>query len=371
MFFGLRFVSSQPIYELQSAVKCFFQHCKTATEFDVDCFPPLFRAVVNRSPVLRRQFETIATLIGQQPEDVRTHVFEVFENNNQIKKLCEDTSFPLMILDASLGNLQDKITKLFDYLYDTTIGTDIFRNSFSGATMQKHFREFRKLNDSVCPFCGFGHYLGDRSSTRSAYDHYLTRTIYPFAAVNFANLIPMCDECNKPINKGTTDILFTSPARTKRRQTFYPYSQHRRVKIDITCKEKPSATNIKGEWGIDIIPTSIKDEEKVNTWKAVFNITGRLEDRLRDQNVSWLSYLVVSRLKKTKCNVTTLRKTLRKEAKTLSNPRWWQKLDDSVLQSYFFSYLANNAETATIKSYCDIAKTDWAAEKTKFRTPLI
>lgn len=361
MFFNLIFIPSHPIYQLQSAIECFFRHCITATEFEIECFPKWFRPVVEESNVLRGRFERIAEIIGRQDLPTRTHIFEVFKNNNQVQILCEDTSSSLLILDAKLSDLHDEVKDLFEHLYDKTTNTKVFRDSAKGRSVKDHYEKFREKNDLVCPFCSSQYYPGVESGTRASYDHYLKRTIYPFAAVNFKNLVPMCEICNGPTNKGTKDILFTSPARKKRRQVFFPYSEYTEVRLDVRCTEKPSISN-KGRWNVATTPKRSKDVEKVDTWNAVFNVNRRLKDRLREQNRAWLLEFIGNRFEYLRKNITTFRKGLRSEATKLSDLYYWRNIQDSVLKSYFYSYLANDAKTEVIQSYCDIAKTRYIAK---------
>src|SRR4051794_14777718 len=105
MFFGLRYVTSHPLYKLQDAVECFFKHSITANTFSIDCFPKWFRPVVTNSWRLRKRFEKIAELLQQQTVERRQHVYNVFKNNNKIKKLCSDPLCTLETLDAGLIDL--------------------------------------------------------------------------------------------------------------------------------------------------------------------------------------------------------------------------------------------------------------------------
>ena len=361
MFFGLRYVTSHPLYELHKAVECFFKCCLTADAFNVECFPEWFRPVINNSWRLRNRFKKIAALLKEQSEETRQNVYEAFQNNNQIKHLCTDSSSPLKSFDNRLVDLHKEIKGLFKYLYDKTINTNVFIESLSGASIKDHYIEFRKINGSVCPFCGIADYPDEDSGARAAYDHYLPRAHYPFAGVNFENLVPMCTTCNERPNKGSKDVLFTSTKRNERREAFYPYGEHRGIKLLISRKKKPTANDIRGKWNVSLTAVRKSDEAKVQTWNAVFRVCARLEARVRGHNVFWIRYDILPHIEKSDCNEYNLRKALKKQAKALSDPEAMRVRSGSLLQKAFFDYLANNADKEEVESYCEIALTPYMA----------
>jgi hypothetical protein len=359
MFFGLQYVPSHPLYQLQSALGCFFRHCIEIASFDIDCFPEWFRPVLNRSPILRQRFIRIAQLLNGESEETRAHVFDTFQNQNHIKTLCEEPASSLESIDGIAAELQREIKELFYYLYDTTIDSRVFKGVVNGTSIDDHYLKFRELNPSVCPFCGIEDYPDPNGGRRASYDHYLARAHYPFAGVNFENLVPMCESCNESPNKGSNDILFTSPERTARRQVFYPYDEHRGVRVKVSCTEKPSLENKKGRWQISISPLKKKDTRKVETWENVFNLSTRLQARIEEKNEIWAHHFIASHFRNTKCSVTTLRKALKEEAKLLSGENYLRTMSGSVLQRAFLEYLAKHAETEVIESYCRIAQTPY------------
>lgn len=360
MFFGLNPVHKHPVYKIQTAIRSFFHYCVKNSEFKLNCFPEWFRPIVSNSPKLKSYFERIAELMGEQSEEVRQQVFNVFQNNNQIKLLCEDNFSELLKIDEKLADLKLEVIKLFYHLYDKTLATDILYTSLGNKSIDDHYKEFLEVNNSVCPFCCLEYYIGIRTGTRSPYDHYLTRAFYPFAGINFENLIPMCERCNSPANKGVCNIIF-SPDLSQRRQVFYPYNEFKGIKLRVDCLKEPTFSN-KGEWKVEIKPLDKRDLESIETWKNVFNIISRLEDRLIEQNQAWMVSFIGDQFDNIKLNITNFRRTLKKEAEKLSDDYYWRTIIDSALQGAFFKYLANNGKTKIIQSYCDIAKTRYIAK---------
>jgi hypothetical protein len=361
MFFGLRYVASHRLYELQQAVDCFFKHCLTADAFSVECFPEWFRPVIKNSWRLRKRFEKIAGKLRGQDEETRQNVYSVFRNNNRIKDLCTDPSCALESLDPGLADLYKEIKCLFKYLYDKTINTSVFIESLNGASIRDHYIKFRELNGPVCPFCGVADYPDVDSGTRAAYDHYLSRSQYPFAGVNFENLVPMCNTCNERPNKGSKDILFTSSKRDKRREAFYPYEGHDGIRLLISRKKKPTLKDRQGRWGVSLDPVSESDQAKVQTWDSVFRVSTRLEARLRGHNIYWFRYDILPNIEGAKCDEPTLRRALKRQVAILSDPEALHTRSGAALQKAFFDYLADNADKEEVESYCEIASTSYMA----------
>lgn len=362
MFFSLSFVTSHPIYNLHDAMTSFMTHCGTGNNFDLRSVPNWFQLVIGKSPALLAHLERVSELIIREDAAARKQILEAFNGNNKIRKLCQDKKAKLVFLNDNFPDLDFAVRDLFRYLYDETINTKVFQQH-AKASIYDHYIKFRALNQSVCPFCTSEYYPGEESGTRASYDHYLSRGTYPFSGINFYNLIPMCERCNGPVNKGTKNILFPSSIKT-RRKAFFPYGRHKGVKVSVSCLGKPSLTN-KGTWEVGLESRSSNEKEEMETWASVFNIRTRLKDKLREQNEAWALEFIGERYEHLELNVTSFRKELRKKAVELSRPYFQRMMQDSVLKAAFYSYLANDAETATIRSYCAIAKTRYISDFVK------
>ena len=88
--------------------------------------------------------------------------------------------------------------KVIFYLF-VTRGYD----SFKGATNYNAYTFVKALNLKTCPYCNINYIAflekeKDKDKIRRAeLDHFFPKSIYPFLAVNFYNLIPSCSTCNK------------------------------------------------------------------------------------------------------------------------------------------------------------------------------
>lgn len=96
---------------------------------------------------------------------------------------------------------------------------DIFVTHIYG---EKAFKKEKQLDKNqfvnglevrVCPYCGRNFVYGvgwDRSEqkykAKPQLDHFLPKSKYPFLAMNFFNLIPVCTPCNSLESKGDNDV---------------------------------------------------------------------------------------------------------------------------------------------------------------------
>jgi hypothetical protein len=126
----------------------------------------------------------------------RTQIFEL--RNEELCNLLYDN------VDILLeGNIQAVIefynlnTIILDSNYDTI--KSLFENSgYENYFQKKHGLNFlNKLNISTCVYCNRNYTLQlVANHSRAQLDHWLPKTHFPFAALNFYNLIPSCQSCN-------------------------------------------------------------------------------------------------------------------------------------------------------------------------------
>lgn len=53
-----------------------------------------------------------------------------------------------------------------------------------------------KLGTTVCPYCNRNFINSNKKNTMCQLDHYYSKSDYPFLAVSFYNLVPVCPSCN-------------------------------------------------------------------------------------------------------------------------------------------------------------------------------
>jgi hypothetical protein len=322
----------------------------------MSCFPEWFQKALNRPPqTLKKKFEDVAEIIHGYNKADRQRILEVFDSVNEVEKLCRDKRRkPKSLTEEITHDLETKLKELFQYLYEHTLERKkLFGNSDS--SIRNHFQIFRDSN-VICPFCGIESYPDRNGGTRANYDHYLHRSKYYFAAINFNNLIPMCYYCNTS-NKGAQDILFWQ---NKRRLVFYPYAKIKGVEIQIVCRRKPSFEDKLGEWSVNLKSGDSKDSERVATWIEVFKITKRLEARIQENNESWMKNFIARRFAQIACDDDKLRKALNAESKRLLKRITTDR--EAVIEGAYMQHIAREADEAELTGYCKVAATDYITQ---------
>jgi hypothetical protein len=104
--------------------------------------------------------------------------------------------------------------------------------------------------------------------------------------VNLRNLVPMCDTCNKSL-KGSKNMIVDNKG--ERVTAFYPYDPPPELEFKLSCTQSPTFDNKKGKWQVDIMPKTTDPvvEQKISTWKRVFNIANRYAEYVQELLQKW------------------------------------------------------------------------------------
>lgn len=135
-----------------------------------------------------------------------------------------------------------------------------------GVRDQHYERIIDNTSAQVCPFCGCEDFESPKL-VREDYDHYLPKSKYPFAAVNFYNLVPMGGKCNRSYKKAQD---FLKKVDGNRRRAFYPYSN---IAVGISLEHSELFPDLDGNinWNVEFDPPS----QETETWDEVFHLTER------------------------------------------------------------------------------------------------
>lgn len=205
----------------------------------------------------------------QQRQDVLTAII----SQNSIPGLLDGTT-QVNVIYQTLPTLHDKANDLFVFSYEKLTDFKIRERQYDII--------FASLPIKICPFCGIERVM-DPEETAQDQDHYLAKSIYPFAAANMRNLVPMCRCCNRDYKKNK-DILYNE--NHIRRKAFDPYNftPFEISLIDSTVIENTSP--LKFNWVI----TFDNNSEESETWDDVFSIKERYKRDILDQYFDkWLS----------------------------------------------------------------------------------
>jgi hypothetical protein len=214
-----------------------------------------------------------------------------YKDNNAIEDLCKGTAgytpFLYSDLDKLNATLKIELEKFFKSLFDSVINLKAVQQRIG--TINEHYKEFVKKNSKgKCPVCGLLPIDGQYVHTRDAYDHYLPKSKYPFSSINFKNLAPICDKCNKG-NKGANDPLHDKNG--NRRKSFYAYntiSYKLEIKIQINTLDilKLTPQDISITFG----PANLSDE--IRTWNELFGIEERYKAKCCSEDAKyWLTQI--------------------------------------------------------------------------------
>lgn len=197
----------------------------------------------------------------------RDNIKDAFLIDNSIEDLCEGKKKPIYL--KSLPEIAEKDIKplLVDF-YET-----LLERAKVPGTKKDYYEKLITTNDfRFCPCCGLIDIELEDSKNREAFDHYLPKALYPFASVNFMNLVPLCHKCNSD-RKGEKDPIENG------RKAFYPFNKKQPIiEIKFTLDRSKNFESLKRE---DLTIEIDGDKEKIETWNILFDIKERYNDITR------------------------------------------------------------------------------------------
>lgn len=217
---------------------------------------------------LKLKVDEIYALCISLTDYERKAIKEAFETNNKIEDLCNGTSKPVY-LNKLPKLVKDKMKPLLVDFYE-----DLLEKAKVPGTKKDYYEKLIKRNEfKDCPCCGLTYFEPRDSDNREAFDHYLPKAHYPFASVNFQNLIPLCYKCNSD-RKKTKDPI------EKGKKAFYPFSTaDHNIQIKVIIDKTKDLRELERA---DLKIEFTGDTEKIETWDRLFVINERYNDTSRD-----------------------------------------------------------------------------------------
>ena len=120
---------------------------------------------------------------------------------NEFEKLqfaIHSMSFPSInykTFKDELKNGFDSFNYLSENIYAYLSSND-FKNPATGITYNSLFL-INELKIKVCPYCNRNYIFNTLDQRTDQLDHYFPKSIFPFLALSFFNLVPSCATCNK------------------------------------------------------------------------------------------------------------------------------------------------------------------------------
>lgn len=220
-------------------------------------------------------FNKCKTLNRKQIRLLRTAV----HSNNKIGPLCRGEVDPITYreIDKMDKELSIELRKLFGKLYKYVIDLQPVYSIYG------HKADFYKNiigQETVCCCCGVGTMLTVHQEPVGALDHYFPINHYPFSAINFENLIPICDICNSKY-KTQKDTIFKIKSKKKngikkviltKYRAFYPYSDdYNLINVGVSITSNDLTNLSKND--IDISYSLAGHDEEVANWQRLFNVS--------------------------------------------------------------------------------------------------
>jgi hypothetical protein len=268
---------------LHEIPKTFFEKIEDSKTFGNHLFPDWFEEVCGSLHGLEKKFKSLFEnykAIGDI--EARKQIIKAFEINNKVKELCD-----LSLTDREINksafpeNIANDLDDIFHQLYHSTLEYDKFEAKVN-TNVHEFIRLYIKLNKhSLCPFCGFYSCTYIKGEARLALDHWLCKDYFPQASVNFSNLVPICEKCNKSPVKGNRIILDYPEGEVVRSKSLYPYLGHSGFQVKFSFHYIPSTSDFSVvPFTLVITPINVDDNEVITNWKSVFNIQTRFESYL-------------------------------------------------------------------------------------------
>jgi hypothetical protein len=192
--------------------------------------------------------------------------------NNRIRELCAGQLKPVSYSELRKidKNLATHLRTLCDNLYNKVIDLAPASNQFG--SVDTYYKNLVKRS-ATCASCGIHKVLTQFNSKRSAFDHYLAKSIYPFCSVNFHNLVPICDNCNGKF-KTAKDVLHKPQGKGRkplRVKAFYPYRRSTPdIKVQVEFKKAYTASILPEDVSVEL--SCVASDEELSTWERIFGI---------------------------------------------------------------------------------------------------
>ena len=207
-------IISHEIFKLQGYLEDLVINvwCKADSESPENKLNEEFKEIYNSYKQLKDKIDSIYSKCQVLTEEQKGQIKNAFITNNKIQEIC-DGLLPIE-QDVIPESVRKELKELMIYFYDSLLDLKKVPGT------KKDFYEKLMLANHIksCPACGLYRVESWESKDREPFDHYLPKSKYPFASVNFLNLIPICHKCNSNSKKTKNPI-------SKFGKAFYPYSQ--------------------------------------------------------------------------------------------------------------------------------------------------
>ena len=270
-----------PISTLQNMVKYLVCEVWCEAREGIICSDLLatdFKVLYEQLDWLKKDTDIIFEKCKILLDDERTMIVKAFVINNNIEDLCNGTE-EIIELNSLPAVISTDIKSLLEAFYSRLL--DI--KKVPGEKLEYYNILINENKFNTCPVCGLANIETSDSKYIEDYDHFFPKALYPFSAVNFNNLVPTCDKCNKK-HKGTKKPLDNNG------KVYYPFEKGREpIKVELKLNKIEFDTNEK--LTEKPIFNYSGDNEKNSTWNWLYNIDDRYSGEVKRFSYSWLRTL--------------------------------------------------------------------------------
>ncbi|ELR69319.1 hypothetical protein C900_05145 [Fulvivirga imtechensis AK7] len=235
-----------------------------------------FKTLYDSYAWLKKEVDAIYDKCKPLTADERKAIKEAFVTNNKIEELCNGSK--PVYLDDLPAQVKDDIKPLLVDFYETLLE----KAKVPGTKKDYYERLIKESDFQYCPGCGLIDFEHEDSKYREAFDHYLPKSEYPFASVNFHNLVPLCYKCNSD-RKKTKDPIEND------RKAFYPFANGEHdISIAMEIDPNKDVDNLERD---DLTINLTGEADKIETWNWLFDIAERYNDKVRPRIKTYLREL--------------------------------------------------------------------------------
>jgi len=255
----------------------FLEKSVQAKRFSRGLFSPDFGEAIWENSKTKEKFQQLWMNLKVLPENQRATVALAVKDHQDLSIFFGTLDIRPPMIGASLGDYVDAVTR---HLFNRTSHLAGIER-LSTETLNTHFNVFKNINGKVCCACGiqplaeYRANIADDDQWRSAFDHVLALTHFPYYGIHAKNLIPCCDHCNSKA-KGQKNMLCSDDGTPRR--AFYPHSEscNEYVALELEFGQITITPRLK------LVACEPSIQEKLNTWNAVYVIKDRIEGWLKD-----------------------------------------------------------------------------------------
>lgn len=244
-----------------------------------------FKVLYDKYGWLKKEVDAIYIKCKPLTVDERKAIKDAFDKNNKIEALCNGSK--PVYLNALPDQVKDDIKPLLVDFYETLLE----KAKVPGTKKDYYEKLIKESKFQYCPACGLIDFEQEDSKRREAFDHYLPKSEYPFASVNFKNLVPLCYKCNSD-RKKTKDPV------EKERKAFYPFATgDHGISITLEMDKTKDIDKLERD---DLTLTLAGEADKIETWDWLFDISDRYNDTVREKIAYNLVRQLANRYKRSK-----------------------------------------------------------------------